>query len=57
MKITSRKSILLTAIILLVSQGAAAYLDMSIPYAAGSMHSTVEDLYLWEALHKNHSRE
>jgi CubicO group peptidase (beta-lactamase class C family) len=30
----------------------AAYLDMSIPYAAGSMYSTVEDLYLWDqALH------
>jgi CubicO group peptidase (beta-lactamase class C family) len=26
----------------------AAYLDMSIPYAAGSMYSTVEDLYLWD---------
>lgn len=24
------------------------YLDMSIPYAAGSMYSTVEDLYLWD---------
>src|SRR6185436_11748063 len=23
-------------------------LDMSIPYAAGSMYSTVEDLYLWD---------
>ncbi len=26
----------------------AAYLDMSIPYAAGSMYSTVEDLHLWD---------
>ncbi|MFN8347802.1 MAG: serine hydrolase [Spirosomataceae bacterium] len=26
----------------------AAYLDMTIPYAAGSMYSTVEDLYLWD---------
>lgn len=26
----------------------AAYLDMSIPYAAGSMYSTVEDLFLWD---------
>ena len=25
----------------------AGYLDMSIPYAAGAMYSTVEDLYLW----------
>jgi CubicO group peptidase (beta-lactamase class C family) len=25
-----------------------AYLDMSIPYAAGSIYSTVEDLYKWE---------
>ncbi|WP_158851098.1 serine hydrolase [Algibacter sp. L1A34] len=24
------------------------YLDMSIPYAAGSMYSTVEDLYIWD---------
>jgi CubicO group peptidase (beta-lactamase class C family) len=24
------------------------YLDMSIPYAAGSMYSTVDDLYLWD---------
>jgi len=24
------------------------FLDMSIPYAAGSMYSTVEDLYLWD---------
>ena len=30
----------------------AAYLDMGIPYAAGSLYSTVEDLYLWDrALH------
>lgn len=26
----------------------AYYLDMSIPYAAGSLYSTVEDLYLWD---------
>jgi CubicO group peptidase (beta-lactamase class C family) len=26
----------------------AAYLDMSIPYSAGSLFSTVEDLYLWD---------
>lgn len=26
----------------------ANYLDMSIPYAAGSLYSTVEDLYLWD---------
>ena len=26
----------------------AGYLDMSIPYAAGSIYSTVEDLYLWD---------
>ena len=26
----------------------ADYLDMSIPYAAGSMYSTVEDLYKWD---------
>lgn len=26
----------------------SAYLDMTIPYAAGSLYSTVEDLYLWE---------
>jgi len=25
-----------------------SYIDMSIPYAAGSMYSTVEDLYLWD---------
>lgn len=30
------------------------YLDMSIPYAAGSLYATVEDLYLWDqALHIN----
>ena len=28
----------------------AGYLDMSIPYAAGSMYSTVEDLYLWDQI-------
>lgn len=26
----------------------AAYLDMSIPYSAGALYSTVEDLYLWD---------
>jgi tetratricopeptide (TPR) repeat protein len=26
----------------------AQYLDMTIPYAAGSLYSTVEDLYLWD---------
>ncbi len=26
----------------------APYLDMSIPYAAGSLYSTVHDLYLWD---------
>ena len=26
----------------------ASYLDMSIPYSAGSLYSTVEDLYLWD---------
>jgi len=26
----------------------ASYIDMSIPYAAGSLYSTVEDLYLWD---------
>jgi tetratricopeptide (TPR) repeat protein len=32
----------------------APYLDMSLPYAAGSMYSTVEDLYLWDqALYTN----
>ena len=25
-----------------------SYIDMSIPYAAGSLYSTVEDLYLWD---------
>lgn len=30
------------------------YLDMSIPYAAGSLYSTVEDLYIWDqALYGN----
>jgi len=30
------------------------YLDMSIPYAAGSLYATVEDLYLWDqALYTN----
>ncbi|MGZ2369332.1 serine hydrolase [Ancylomarina sp. YFZ004] len=32
----------------------APYLDMSLPYAAGSIYSTVEDLYLWDqALYTN----
>ena len=32
----------------------APYLDMSLPYAAGSLYSTVEDLYLWDqALYGN----
>ncbi|MFH6988699.1 serine hydrolase [Flavobacterium collinsii] len=32
----------------------ASYIDMSIPYAAGSLYSTVEDLYLWDqALYAN----
>lgn len=26
----------------------AAYIDMSLPYAAGALYSTVEDLYLWD---------
>jgi CubicO group peptidase (beta-lactamase class C family) len=26
----------------------APFLDMSVPYAAGSLYSTVEDLYLWD---------
>jgi CubicO group peptidase (beta-lactamase class C family) len=26
----------------------AAYLDMSLPFAAGALYSTVEDLYLWD---------
>ncbi len=26
----------------------AAYLDMGLPYASGSMYSTVEDLFLWD---------
>jgi hypothetical protein len=24
------------------------YIDMSVPYAAGALYSTVEDLYLWD---------
>ncbi|MFB1485208.1 serine hydrolase [Corallococcus sp. RDP092CA] len=32
----------------------ATYLDMSLPYAAGSLYSTVEDLYRWDrALYEN----
>ncbi|QRK09409.1 serine hydrolase [Archangium violaceum] len=32
----------------------APYLDMSLPYAAGSLYSTVKDLYLWDrALHQH----
>lgn len=32
----------------------APYLDMSLPYAAGSLYSTVEDLYKWDrALYEN----
>jgi CubicO group peptidase (beta-lactamase class C family) len=32
----------------------ASFLDMSIPYAAGALYSTVEDLYLWDqALYSN----
>ncbi len=32
----------------------ASYIDMSIPYAAGAMYATVEDLFLWDrALHDN----
>jgi CubicO group peptidase (beta-lactamase class C family) len=32
----------------------AAYLDMTLPYAAGSLYSTVEDLYKWDqALYDN----
>ncbi|KUJ60437.1 serine hydrolase [Flavobacteriaceae bacterium CRH] len=26
----------------------ASYIDMSLPYAAGSLYSTVQDLYLWD---------
>lgn len=33
----------------------AAYLDMSIPYAAGSLYSTVEDLYLWDRALQNNT--
>ncbi len=37
-----------------ISYNNAAYLDMSLPYAAGSMYSTTEDLYLWDrALYNN----
>lgn len=32
-----------------------AYLDMSIPYSAGSLYSTVEDLYLWDRALQNNS--
>ena len=32
----------------------AQYLDMSVPYSAGALYSTVEDLYLWDqALYTN----
>ena len=31
----------------------APFLDMSIPYAAGSLYSTVEDLYLWDQALEN----
>ncbi len=32
----------------------APYLDMSLPYSAGSLYSTVEDLFIWDrALYKN----
>ncbi|MGC4022252.1 MAG: serine hydrolase domain-containing protein [Cyclobacteriaceae bacterium] len=32
----------------------ATFIDMSVPYSAGSMYSTVEDLYLWDqALYGN----
>ena len=32
----------------------AEYIDMSVPYAAGSIYSTVEDLYIWDqALYDN----
>ncbi|MFK7809269.1 MAG: serine hydrolase [Saprospiraceae bacterium] len=30
------------------------YLDMTVPYAAGSLYSTVEDLYLWDQGLYNH---
>jgi CubicO group peptidase (beta-lactamase class C family) len=34
--------------------GNAPYLDMALPYAAGSLYSTVEDLYKWDqALYKD----
>jgi hypothetical protein len=32
----------------LLYEGMAAYLDMTQPYAAGSLYSTVEDLYRWD---------
>ncbi len=28
--------------------GNSAYIDMSVPYAAGSLYSTVEDLFIWD---------
>lgn len=31
-----------------VGYGNAPYLDMSLPYAAGALYSSVEDLYLWD---------
>jgi CubicO group peptidase (beta-lactamase class C family) len=32
----------------------ARYIDMSVPFAAGALYSTVDDLYLWDqALHTN----
>jgi tetratricopeptide (TPR) repeat protein len=33
----------------------AAYLDMSIPYSAGSLYSTVEDMYLWDRALQNNT--
>ncbi|MDT0554085.1 serine hydrolase [Urechidicola vernalis] len=33
----------------------APYLDMSLPYAAGSMYATVEDLYKWDQALYNHT--
>jgi CubicO group peptidase (beta-lactamase class C family) len=32
----------------LLGERNATYLDMSLPYAAGALYSTVEDLYLWD---------
>ncbi|MFH1194788.1 MAG: serine hydrolase [bacterium] len=32
----------------------SAYLDMSLPYAAGSLYSTVEDLFLWARALSSH---